>query len=344
MEAVSCEEACDAGSDATQERPRRSDAGLAKAQPRGSSRGPAQRAQTTRCKRGCGRPSAEGYDTCCRTCIQTDGQQHGPQCERRWEELAREAKTITHQERITQGWICENCDFSNFLERPTCRECETARPAITRSPEHLPGSRVDVLDTNGAYPCWEQDLRSEHSVILNPKTDKKKQSFHCELCDVHLPSWAQVPDHCRGSQHKSKKKAAQEKKPRQGVGTVFVPASKPISEEDWGLMQFYAQWDMLEEIDAKLLAGSDPNATGPDDDRTPLFWAAWFGHPRVITRLLEVSRAKERAKTNCIGLDGIPVAPLSPLEAAHDRWGKDSDAFVAFGPVGKEASLREEGA
>ena len=67
---------------------------------------------------------------------------------------------------------------------------------------------------------------------MNPKTDKKKQSFHCELCDVHLPSWAQVPDHCKGSQHKSKKKAAREKKPRLGPGTDFVPASKPISDED----------------------------------------------------------------------------------------------------------------
>ena len=110
------------------------------------------------------------------------------------------------------------------------------------------------------------------------------------------------------------------------------------------MMQFYAQDDMLAEINAKLLAGSDPNATGPDDDRTLLFWAAWCGHPRVITRLLQDSRAKERAKTNCIGHDGIPVAPLSPLEAAHDRWGEDSDAFAAFGPVGKEAFLREEGA
>ena len=99
-------------------------------------------------------------------------------------------------------------------------------------------------------------------------------------------------------------------------------------------MEFFAQRDMLEEIDAKLLAGSDPNATGPDDDRTPLFWAAWCGHPRVIKRLLQDSRAKERAKTNCIGHDGIPVAPLSPMEAAHDRWGNESDAFLAFGPVG----------
>ena len=233
MEAVGCGEACHAGAAATQERPRRSDAGPAKAQPRGSSRGPAQRAQTTRCKRGCGRPSAEGYDTCCRTCIQTDGQQHGPQCERRWEELAREAKTITHQERITQGWICEKCDYSNFLERPTCRKCDTARPAITRSPEHLPGSRVDVLDATDAYPGWEQDLRSEHSIILNLKTTKKKLSFHCELCDVPLPSWAQVPDHCRGSKHK----AAREKKPRLGSGPDFVPASEPISEEGPALQQ-----------------------------------------------------------------------------------------------------------
>ena len=45
-------------------------------------------------------------------------------------------------------------------------------------------------------------------------------------------------------------------------------------------------------------------------------------------------RGKEFAMTNCIGLDGIPVAPLSPLEAAHDRWGKDSDAFAAFGHLG----------
>ena len=51
--------------------------------------------------------------------------------------------------------------------------------AATRSPEHLPGSRVDVLDTADAYPGWERDLRSEHSVILNPKTDKKKHVYTC---------------------------------------------------------------------------------------------------------------------------------------------------------------------
>ena len=33
------------------------------------------------CRQGCGRPSAKGYRTCCRTCIQTCGKTHEPQCE-----------------------------------------------------------------------------------------------------------------------------------------------------------------------------------------------------------------------------------------------------------------------
>ena len=100
-------------------------------------------------------------------------------------------------------------------------------------------------------------------------------------------------------------------------------------------MQFYAQHGMLAEIDAMLNAGSDPNATGPSDDRTPLFWAAWHGHTNVISRPLKDSRAKERAMTDCRGLDGIPHTPLSPLEVAHDKWGKASAVFAAFGPLHK---------
>ena len=96
-------------------------------------------------------------------------------------------------------------------------------------------------------------------------------------------------------------------------------------------MQFYAQNGMLEDIDAKLLAGSDPNVRPPGDDRTPLFWAAWCGHAHVIKRLLEEPSAKELAMTGCTGLDGIPGGPLSPLQAAHDQWGAESEAFAAFG-------------
>ena len=33
----------------------------------------------------------------------------------------------------------------------------------------------------------------------------------------------------------------------------------------------------------------------------------------------------------CKGLDGVPEKPLSPMEVAHDKWGKDSDSFAAFG-------------
>ena len=64
--------------------------------------------------------------------------------------------------------------------------------AATRSPR-ASGSRVDVLDAADAYLGWEQDLCSEYSVILNPKSGKEKQSFQCELWDVWLPSWSQAP-------------------------------------------------------------------------------------------------------------------------------------------------------
>ena len=103
-------------------------------------------------------------------------------------------------------------------------------------------------------------------------------------------------------------------------------------------MRFYAENGKLEDIDAKLRASSDPNATGPGDDRTPLFWAAWEGHPLVVERLLRDPSAKELAKTNVHGRGGVPQKPLSPMEVAFERWGKDSASFAAFGHLIK-ASL-----
>ena len=101
------------------------------------------------------------------------------------------------------------------------------------------------------------------------------------------------------------------------------------------MMRFYAEKGNLDDIDAKLRAGVDPNARGPGDDRTPLFWAAWEGHAHVIARLLEHKRARDLAKENCNGLDGVPEHPISPMEVAHDKWGKDSDCFAAFGYIMK---------
>ena len=86
-------------------------------------------------------------------------------------------------------------------------------------------------------------------------------------------------------------------------------------------MRFYAQNGHLECIDAALRAGADPNATGPGDDRTPLFWAAWEGHEHVIRRLLEEPRARDRAMSACKGVEGVPEQPLCPMEVAHDKWG-----------------------
>ena len=99
----------------------------------------------------------------------------------------------------------EACDAgaAATLERPP----RSGAGAATRSPR-ASGSRVDVLDAADAYPGWERDLRSQHSVISKPISDSKKNklSFHCELCDVPLPSWAQVQMHCKALKHTSKQK------------------------------------------------------------------------------------------------------------------------------------------
>ena len=84
----------------------------------------------------------------------------------------REAGEATASESDVEAVRCEEaCDAGAAATQERPRRSDAG--AATRSPEHLPGSRVDVLDTADAYPGWERDLRSEHSVILNPKTDKE---------------------------------------------------------------------------------------------------------------------------------------------------------------------------
>ena len=98
-------------------------------------------------------------------------------------------------------------------------------------------------------------------------------------------------------------------------------------------MKLYAQKNMLTEIGAKLDAGADPNATEPGDDRTPLFWAAWYGHEEIVTRLLLHEPARDRARTICRGRVGVPAEPACPMVVAHEEWGENSAVFAAFGKV-----------
>ena len=109
----------------------------------------------------------------------------------------REAGEPALEESDVEAVRCEEaCDAGAAATQERPRRSDAG--AATRSPR-ASGSPVDVLDTADTYPGWERDLRSQHSVILNSKSDSGKQSFRCELCDVFLPSWSQVEGHGKGS-------------------------------------------------------------------------------------------------------------------------------------------------
>ena len=142
--------------------------------------------------------------------------------------------------------------------------------------------------------------------------------------------------HCRGREHQKKLKE-----------TKFVPVAgaapwqadaAPICSDAWAQMRFYAQHGKPDDIEAKLNAGVDPNERKKDDDRTLLFWAAWAGHAKVIARLLQHQRARDLAKRECHGRDGVPEKPKSPMEVAHDKWGKESENFAEFGVLVAKAN------
>ena len=130
--------------------------------------------------------------------------------------------------RCDVGAAAEACDAGAAATQERRRRSDAG--AATGRPRGS-GSRADVLDTEDTFDGWEQDLRSQHSVILKPGSGSKKTSFQCELCEKWLPSWSQVPEHCRGAQHqKNLKKAALE--PESESETKFAPASKPICDDD----------------------------------------------------------------------------------------------------------------
>ena len=122
--------------------------------------------------------------------------------------------------------------------------------------------------------------------------------------------------------------------PSQGrLGGFVKPAGtvSTVSTEGWPPLLRHAQAGNVDDVSSALEGRADPNATAPDDDRTPLFWAAWEGHDDVVVRLLQEPIAANMYKENCKGRTGVPPHPISPMEAAHVCWGTGSNTFAAFG-------------
>ena len=119
-----------------------------------------------------------------------------------------------------------------------------------------------------------------------------------------------------------------------------VRPAAALDTEGWPRLLRHSKAGNAEEFSEPLEAGDDPNATAaPDDDRIALWWTAWEGHDLVVKRLLLEPSAAALYKEDCQGRDGVPPQPSSPMEAAHDRWGKESNAFSAFGVMHRPLRL-----
>ena len=193
--------------------------------------------------------------------------------------LAQDAVAKNAQE-VTQRPLAQDAVAKKLPPPPPQRPQDPAAllPRFT-------GGGGDVLDTETEYLGWEEDLRAQHGVVhptlkaqLGLPIDK---TYWCELCEVPVPSWTQVPNHCRGARHKK----------RAGGGAVeFVRAAAPtaaLDTEVWPPLLRHAHNGNLDDVCSALEGRADPNAKAPGDDRTPLWWAAWEGHHLVVKRLLQ---------------------------------------------------------
>ena len=246
-------------------------------------------------------------------------------------------KTLTFTDK--NGHIAESCrpqfvdqllaTFRELAAQPLPTPTRSLGLAATSPDTNTIVSRLgaggDVL-SGPEYEGWEADLREQHGVV-HPKLRPADASWRsgwwwCVTCECEMPSYTQVITHINGKQHK---KAT-------GAAPKFVPQAAALDTEGWPRLLRHAMAGNAEEVTKALEEGDGPNATAaPDDDRTALWWAAWEGHALVVKHLLLDPTASALYKQECQGRDGVPPHPCAPIEAAHDRWGKESNAFIEFG-------------
>lgn len=102
-------------------------------------------AQGTRlCLEGCGRPHAQGFSSCCQSCVLSNGRQHGPRCEAAWKAAqpgsvgavgaaATFGAAFPNVRDFSSRPCSNNCGrfaYQNF--RSCCKECELLLPVGTQ--------------------------------------------------------------------------------------------------------------------------------------------------------------------------------------------------------------------
>jgi hypothetical protein len=152
------------------------------------------------CTNGCGRNPAEGYTTCCRTCGETGGDEHGPICQ----EQAQIARAIQASKEmfcasgcgrhaVVGQLICERCkDEQEKLERAILASKETHQAACTKvcGCAALPGHAVCLR-------CQEEQNEYEELEKAIQASKEAEQAMCANGCSLPILHGCVVCARCR---------------------------------------------------------------------------------------------------------------------------------------------------
>lgn len=144
------------------------------------------------CLNSCGRPAAEGYDSCCRTCIASSGRSHGPVCESRAlaDDKTTEAPTPAKGRRV--WWV----DLGSWvrIDNETQERIEAARREGRTEVEFHVRGHPYLIDLVGMAQInlntgMQRDIKSTESEEDEPHEEDEEED---EESDNEItPPWLQ---------------------------------------------------------------------------------------------------------------------------------------------------------
>eukprot|EP00928_Gymnodinium_smaydae_P080067 TRINITY_DN63869_c0_g1_i1.p1 TRINITY_DN63869_c0_g1~~TRINITY_DN63869_c0_g1_i1.p1 ORF type:complete len:179 (+),score=18.52 TRINITY_DN63869_c0_g1_i1:53-589(+) len=144
-----------------------------------SSSGPKEAAASSSeacCRNACGRPSAPGFDTCCRTCSESGGARHGPKCEESNKSTALCVKGCGVPAAPGFKTCCRRCGVTDGEQHE--RDCKFHR--------RMPGVRMQIFAKTLAGKTITLDVEDNSTIKMVKSKIKAKEDIPVEQQCIQL--------------------------------------------------------------------------------------------------------------------------------------------------------------